>query len=91
MSPVAVISVVTIALVIFILANIVATTGTKRQPIGDARGLARGNNKDVPWYRAKLAVFEPSSRELFENYSQIPAVDVEAHVIGVVFAHLLLN
>ncbi|KAL8831867.1 MAG: hypothetical protein Q9191_000619 [Dirinaria sp. TL-2023a] len=53
------------------------------QAIGEAREVASGKNKDVPWYHAKPEEFEPGTRELFENYSHVPAADVDGHVMSV--------
>lgn len=53
------------------------------QAIDDARNVPNGDNKNPPWYHPKPKVFDPDLRELFENYSRIPAADVDNHVIGV--------
>lgn len=42
------------------------------------------HSKDAPWYSKPLVNLTPPARELLENYSGIPAEDVEAHVMEVV-------
>ncbi|KAH7060413.1 hypothetical protein B0J12DRAFT_736758 [Macrophomina phaseolina] len=41
------------------------------------------HSKDAPWYSKPLVNLTPPARELLENYSGIPAEDVEAHVMEV--------
>ena len=61
------------------------TTGTDTQDKKDRF------SKDVPWYEKEIQDFNPSGRELLENYSHIPPKDVESHVIEFVCLTILLQ
>lgn len=45
-------------------------------------------DKDVPWYSEELKLGD-QARELLENYSRIPADEVETHVRKIVIGLLL--
>jgi hypothetical protein len=36
--------------------------------------------ESLPWYKKNLDELKPRTRDLFENYSHVPAADVESHV-----------
>ncbi|MCJ1306706.1 hypothetical protein MMC25_000349 [Agyrium rufum] len=50
-----------------------------------ATGLTEEQTKrrDVPFYNPKLTNLTPSARELMENYSKVPANQVESHIMNI--------
>ena len=50
-----------------------------------ASGVASGDNRDAPWYAETIErkLGQPA-RELLENYSKIPADEIEGHVLKIV-------
>ena len=53
--------------------------------IPDALAKIEAREKDVPWYNPELGnQLGDSARELLENYSKIPAAEVEYHVYKIV-------
>lgn len=58
--------------------------------IPDAAAKIGSRDKNVPWYIPSLdEKLIPSTRELFESYSKIPANEVENHVYKIVSPHVL--
>jgi hypothetical protein len=53
--------------------------------VQDARTKISNREKDVPWYNPNIGnKLGNSARELLENYSKIPASEVEGHVYKIV-------
>lgn len=53
--------------------------------IPDAKTKIANRDNDVPWYNPNLGrKLGDSARELLENYSKIPAEEVEEHVYKIV-------
>ena len=53
--------------------------------IPDAQAKINTREKDVPWYNPNLGdKLSAPARELLENYSGIPAGEVEAHIYKIV-------
>ena len=41
-------------------------------------------SRDVAWYHPQLTEVPPAAREILEQYSKIPASDIEKHVFDIV-------
>jgi hypothetical protein len=53
--------------------------------IPNALAKIEAREKDVPWYNPEMgSQLGDSARELLENYSRIPAAEVEDHVYKIV-------
>jgi hypothetical protein len=64
--------------------SIMATTPQGRTIVLDAEAKIEFRDKNVSWYEPKLKRLSPSARELLENYSKIPPVEVEDHIYKMV-------
>ena len=64
--------------------SIMAATPQGRTNIPDAEAKIDLRDKDLPWYYPELKKLGPSARELLENYSKIPAAEVEDHIYKMV-------
>ncbi|KAL8782419.1 MAG: hypothetical protein Q9195_009645, partial [Heterodermia aff. obscurata] len=59
-------------------------TGTEKPSvIPPLQPEGKKNNKAVPWYHKTINEIDPITRNILENYSQIPSDQVEQHVIAI--------
>jgi SAM-dependent methyltransferase len=54
--------------------------------ISNPRPMIGSYEKDVPWYNPNITNLSPSTRELLETYSKVPAASVEDHVLKMVYS-----
>jgi hypothetical protein len=67
------------------------TSNMAQTDIPDAQRRIGSRDKDVPWYTDSIeSRLGPSARKLLEEYSHIPADQVESHIYAIVSSLTLL-